>query len=375
MTQIFSRLFGQFRNSNSTKKSLYLHIGMGKTGTTALQVFFSGNRKAMEKQGVAYPRLGEIEGAHHLLSPHVPRFLRNTWKFKSVDDWAPELATTDVDSILLSSELMSRATPNELLPFCESIMKWFVPKVVIYVRRQDDIIMASYNQHIKSGLQKRQLTDVYQKMIPKFDYEALLSPWEDVVGRENIIVRPYEKVQFFDGDLRKDFLKNVLGINVHDSFTFDRTNPNPSLTKVPGEYLRMINNVVADPARKERFRDLLLDLTLNPDKRVDWPRNYEPYLPKDIRRAIIRESDASNLVIVKKYMDQGDRMLFLDPVPEGTDTWEGNRLPQQMVSSLSAYLAEKDPELILWLARELPQYLDDETYVVRSAARMLTSAL
>ena len=34
-------------------------------------------------------------------------------------------------------------------------------------------------------------------MIPKFDYEALLSPWEDVVGRENIIVRPYEHVTVF----------------------------------------------------------------------------------------------------------------------------------------------------------------------------------
>ncbi len=122
MTRIFSRLFGQSRNSCNTKKTLYLHIGMGKTGTTALQVFFSGNRKAMEEQGVAYPSLGEIEGAHHLLSPHVPRFLKNTWNFQSVDDWAPELATTDADSILLSSELMSRATHDELLPFCASVM-------------------------------------------------------------------------------------------------------------------------------------------------------------------------------------------------------------------------------------------------------------
>ncbi len=375
MTRIFSRLFGQSRNSCNTKKTLYLHIGMGKTGTTALQVFFSGNRKAMEEQGVAYPSLGEIEGAHHLLSPHVPRFLKNTWNFQSVDDWAPELATTDADSILLSSELMSRATHDELLPFCASVMKWFAPKVVIYVRRQDDIIMASYNQHIKSGLQKKQLIDIYKEMIPQFDYAALLSPWENIVGRENIIVRPYEQAQFFDGDLRRDFLKNVLNIHILDSFVFARTNPNPSLTKVASEYLRMINNVVFDQARKERFRDLLLDLTLNPEQSVDWPRNHETYLPADIRRTIITKSHASNLVIARKYMGRENRMLFLDPMPEEEDAWEGNRLPQYIVSSLSAYLAGKDPELIMWLAGELPQHLDDETYVVRSAATMLTSAL
>ena len=255
-------------------------------------------------------------------------------------------------------------------------MAWFDPKIVMYVRRQDDIIMASYNQHIKSGLQKRQLIDIYQEMISKFDYEALLLPWENAVGRENIIVRPYEHAQFFDGDLRKDFLKSVLGIEtVTIALYLIRTNPNPSLRKVPGEYLRMINNVVVDPKKNHRFRDLLLDLTANPEQGLDWPRNYEPYLPADIRRAIISASNASNLAIAKKYMAQESRALFLDPIPEESDAWEGNRLSQQMVSSISAYLVRKDPDLMHWLAGELHQYLDDEKYVVRSAARMLKVTL
>lgn len=374
MKTFFPRFFGQLRKSDSVRKTLYLHIGMGKTGTTALQVFFSANRKALEQNGVLYPTLGEVAGAHHLLSPHAPRFL-NSWKFKPIDDWGPKLATTDFDSILLSSELMSRATSDELIPFCRSAMAWFDPKIVMYVRRQDDIIMASYNQHIKSGLQKRQLIDIYQQMISKFDYEALLSPWENVVGRENIIVRPYEHAQFFDGDLRKDFLKGVLGIETGDSFIFDPTNPNPSLRKVPSEYLRMINNVVVEPKKNHRFRDLLLDLTANPEQGLDWPRNDEPYLPADIRRAIISECNASNLAIAKKYMAQENRALFLDPIPEESDAWEGNRLSQQMVSSISAYLVRKDPDLMHWLASELEQYMDDEKYVVRSAARMLKVTL
>ena len=81
MTRIFSRLFGQSRNSCNTKKTLYLHIGMGKTGTTALQVFFSGNRKAMEKQGIAYPSLGKSKVLITYCRPMCHAFWREPGTF------------------------------------------------------------------------------------------------------------------------------------------------------------------------------------------------------------------------------------------------------------------------------------------------------
>ena len=40
------------------KKKLYLHIGMGKTGTTALQHFFWDNRDILAAKGICYPKVG-----------------------------------------------------------------------------------------------------------------------------------------------------------------------------------------------------------------------------------------------------------------------------------------------------------------------------
>ena len=91
------------------KKKLYLHIGMGKTGTTALQDFFAHNRQALGEMGISYPERGTMSNAHHLLSPHIPRFLEDQWQFETVDEWAPVLAEESVGNVLLSSELMAWA--------------------------------------------------------------------------------------------------------------------------------------------------------------------------------------------------------------------------------------------------------------------------
>ena len=49
------------------KKNLILHIGMGKTGTSALQDFFWENRARLKKSGLCYPKYGAVSHAHHLL--------------------------------------------------------------------------------------------------------------------------------------------------------------------------------------------------------------------------------------------------------------------------------------------------------------------
>src|SRR5690554_3774829 len=76
---------------SSEKKTLYLHIGLGKTGTTALQEFFWANRSQLAKRGIDYPDYCVIAGAHHALSPHQPKFLQAI-PFKTVEEWAPIIA-------------------------------------------------------------------------------------------------------------------------------------------------------------------------------------------------------------------------------------------------------------------------------------------
>lgn len=357
------------------KKTLILHIGMGKTGTTSLQVFFSENRRTLAKNGISYPQFGAVAGAHHLLSPHIPRFLEGVWEFKSVEEWAPELMKTRANKILLSSELIAWTNGDLVREFCASIQQWFEVTIVIYLRRQDNIIMASYNQQLKAGSQKRSIIDIYQNLIPKFNYESILKPWEESVGAQNIVVRSYEKKQLFSQDIRRDFMHNVLGIEGGKSFVFSNKNPNVSLSKKAGEYKRLINNIVEDKNKNDRFTELLKSFSKIIKTTPDSVYVNESLLPPDIRLDIIQSNDELNNIVADKYLDRPNEKLFLDPLPDPKEAWAGNGLSQAEATFVSEYLIDNDPELMLWLGKELGEYRNSANKLQQHASLLLASTM
>jgi len=73
------------------KSELYIHIGMPKTATSALQRFFTINRDVLKEKGIAYPAIGNME-AHHRLgwSLKAERGLSHWWFDKDIDSYAQE---------------------------------------------------------------------------------------------------------------------------------------------------------------------------------------------------------------------------------------------------------------------------------------------
>ena len=65
------------------KKTLYIHIGTGKTGTTAIQSFFDLNKIGLMKQGFKYIDSGRVGINHHLLCRNC---LRSEEKHEKVSD-------------------------------------------------------------------------------------------------------------------------------------------------------------------------------------------------------------------------------------------------------------------------------------------------
>ena len=51
------------------EKTIYLHIGGRKTGTTAIQLFLSSNRAQLKKKGYLYP--GYPRHAHHEITKEL----------------------------------------------------------------------------------------------------------------------------------------------------------------------------------------------------------------------------------------------------------------------------------------------------------------
>ena len=357
------------------KKKIYLHIGMGKTGTTALQNFFGENREVLASRDICYPERGTMANAHHLLSPHVPRFLENEWKFENVDDWAPELAKVDQSRVLLSSELMAWADESKARKFCAQVSAWFDVHVVIYLRRQDNIIMASYNQQIKAGPQKRRIDLIYRKQVERFDYPRILAPWADSLEPGKLIVRPYERQQFYQGDIRCDFLRHAFQIDVDDSFKVSQKDSNPRLPLNVSEYKRMVNCLIEDGKKNDRFNELLTEYAEEQSASLAGGGAKQSVLSPEQRIETIDLCREDNAFVASHYLERPDGSLFQEAEPSLDDAWDGIDLSPGDAADITDFLRGRDDRLMRYLGQQIESFKDALAYQKRHSARFLSSSV
>lgn len=152
------------------EKTLYIHVGTQKTGTTAIQGFLTDNREILREKGYAYPifpyyypRVSEERNAHFL----VGRILdENGNRCKDIEqknyreamDYIVKLFE-EVDYVVLSDEHIWQSTLRDY-PFLwddlkkESEKAGFRIKIIVYLRRQDDYAASLWNQIIKTAIRK-----------------------------------------------------------------------------------------------------------------------------------------------------------------------------------------------------------------------------
>ncbi|ODS01225.1 hypothetical protein AUC68_12745 [Methyloceanibacter methanicus] len=321
------------------KKELLIHIGAGKTGTTSLQHFLWANRRALQRHGILYPDLGVVSGAHHLLSPHHPPFL--DWKFISAKDWAPDLYAKTKQRALISSELASNAAPDVIRPFAEHVNQHFNTKIVIYVRRQDHWMVAAYSQQVKAGTQRLDFPSSLGHMFRGANLVGRMSVWIEAFGADNVIVRPYERGQLVGGDIRSDFLSQVLAIDDDANFKWTNANENPRLALCALEYKRMINNVVPVPAESNAFIDPLLAYSAAEDQNSTAIYHESNLISPTERNMILERVDDGNRWVASKLMGRADGVLFIEPRPEQDPGWLPPVVTSDDLARISTYFSAK----------------------------------
>tara|TARA_R110001592_G_scaffold215025_2_gene468292 strand:+ start:64713 stop:66581 length:1869 start_codon:yes stop_codon:yes gene_type:complete len=350
------------------KKHLVLHIGMGKTGTTALQEFFWANRRELRRVGILYPEYAMQSHAHHLISPYIPPDLENEWKFQDVAQWAPKLEQSGLDTILLSSELIAWAARNDVIEFCKAIDKWFDLTVTLYLRRQDNMIMANYNQLVKSGTQLLELDWVLENGPVQFDYQRILEPWISALGMDNIIVRPYEKGQFYQADIRRDFMHHVFGLDKLEGFVTPSGNPNPRFSTAAMSYKLQLNKLFENPAKSSKFNSLLLAFSAESDANASNVYSSQSLLSPAARRGILERSSAGNEEIARGLMGRDDGALFLESVPDETIPWVKPVLTDTEARIITRYIQAADKQAYQLLVSDVRRGVASLSAVRREAA-------
>src|SRR5687768_11764911 len=84
-------------------KTIFLHIGSTKTGTTALQSFFSLNEARLKTAGIGYPRTGRSGVAHHKLAEVI--LGRKTARRPVYRELREEIEAAPEQTFVLSSEV------------------------------------------------------------------------------------------------------------------------------------------------------------------------------------------------------------------------------------------------------------------------------
>lgn len=303
------------------KKTIYFHIGSNKTGSSALQAFFSENSAILEEKGIYYPPQPKYWNEKFKISSGNAQHLFDDCDKYELDEKGKNKIdniislTEKHNKILLSSEWLWPI--NDKTAFFNNFKRDNIEIIVIvYLRRQDEYFESAINQRIKVSKYR---TIAYPECLnPK---DELNSPLEELnyhkelekiklsIGASNIIVKPYEKEQFKNNNIFSDFL-NILNLELTDEFTLPPKEVNPRLNRDFTEIKRIWNSLPIDEETLFKvFCEHLITLSINSDN--NFKESNESLFSYKEKLEILHKYDESNQNIAKEYLGRSDGKLFI----------------------------------------------------------------
>jgi len=295
-------------------KTVCLHIGTHKTGTTAIQKTLYGARDALLTRGDFYPVRNFRWAAHHELawSLGVDNALRDDgldaaalWR-----DTLSDFEASGASRMILSSEDFLFLEQPEQLARLRRHLGGYRVEVIVYLRRQDRALVSTYNQHVYMK-EIRFAGDIfefylYHNFAEILRYDLFLRQWAEVFGIDALRVRLYDHAR---PDVVGDFLTR-LGIDPGPAFRPpDRADANASLCLEKIEFLRHMNRYPMTPEAHEKLVERLRGLTLERESPLGG------LLSRTYRKRMLEAFAQSNAEVARRYL-QGESFDLSDLEPE-----------------------------------------------------------
>lgn len=274
-------------------RRVFLHIGRAKTGSTAIQRALAENRRLLRVYDYAFPGRGldHSEILPDLKGPIATALL-------------DEVRACPGDAII-STEGLQNIDPTRAREWLAE----FDVRVVVYLREQAAMLASGWAQVVHGHLETCSLEE-YIGYAGIVDYCDFLQPWADVFGKQNLIVRIYDRRLFPKGDVVADFLR-VVGMPALEPFFLDHlTDSNPTLS---GDLLEAKRRINAAWTRSEaELRELIYaPLSMLATTNKDW-RGLK--LDPDLAAAVRETHRACNARLAREYL--GCEIAFPSAAPE-----------------------------------------------------------
>ena len=305
------------------KPLLYIHIGQHRTGTTSLQNFLASNRKVLYDKGIIYPKFLKPASSHFFAWYYGFGNRRlNDIEKSQVKDILRSIrcdAIKNSKDILISSEILFSGITRSKLVKIRKQFSDFDLKIICYLRRQDRYILSFYTQFLKnrkvldmeSYINKKVFRWYHSFYLPGYNWYKKLKSYSSIFGKENLIVKPFERHQLKDGDIITDFV-NILGIS-RDMLVFPDKMENTSLPPEGLYILRYLNFMMKEKISSAEIKNGMLEISELLEKyyrRDEYQKN--TFLSTKTRKKILKRFDKTNQKIAKKFLDRDKGILFFD---------------------------------------------------------------
>lgn len=325
------------------KKTIYLHVGTTKTGSTTIQMFLRQNGDLFRQRGLDVytpcrvhdetdqKRLRNLVRYLGLWSPQLPtaRFI-SAW----VQKFLRTLEESSANTLILSEECLwnvigsSRKRVN-FKQFIRQLQCFADVKFVVYLRRQDNFLMSAYQQRLKGGkMNGRTCIEWIRRQggLERLDYKGCLQWLGALVGQKNLIVRPFETEQFVDHSLISDFLSSIGG-PPDEGLKRLAKNRNPGASPFLAEIIRCLSFFYHE---KNDIRPFLRLKRSKDERYFNFDRNHR-FLSPSKRCEIINRYADGNEWVARELLGRADGMLFYEPLPDLNEAWSEYRLDEDDV--------------------------------------------
>jgi hypothetical protein len=308
----------------ATERTVYLHVGHGRCGSSSIQHFAEQHRSTLAERGLCYPSSIEMGFPSTISAGGNAQAL---WEMRRERKRAIEMVASYLDQVttprvLLSSEFLITSRPEFFADLATAIRErdWRIVAVA-YVREQRDWLISRYAQAVKSRRWTMSLEEYLSGNYrsDSLDYLPLFDAMQGVFGPENLVLRVYQRSRLAGGDARADLL-GVAGTEVSDLITDDPSaNASGSVEEI--EIIRIVNGMVG-PMQFNPRKFLLRSAGLYRDH--DWTplREFHRLVPPALMKEIADYYADRNEAFRKKYFPEIDPPLFTSKIPDDYEPLE-----------------------------------------------------
>ncbi|EJM3968803.1 coiled-coil domain-containing protein [Campylobacter coli] len=370
----------------------YVHIGTEKTGTTSIQEFLYINKSIIQKQNYFFAQSIGIKNHWDLaflgysLNKKDSYILNNSlWNFQAIKQHKKNIFSKIKDEvkfnhkIIFSSELLqSRLTRKreivKLYTFFKKIGFTNI-KVICYIRDANEMLRSLLSEAIKweeidsfeLKEEKEEYKLGYKKNLFHFhhicNHKQTLQWWGEVFGKENLIVRLFDKNEFYQGDLLKDFIHSI-GLEWDDEFIIP-PKQNESLDLLGIDLLRRINKFLPLFCNNARniFRGDLHHFAVKHFTSKDSHLKFQP--PKEVVQSYIDYFEESNEWVRQEFFPHKERLFPKKDLTDYKENYELKEMKPEYWDKIAEFIAD--------IVSTKNQNIADKTIIIQNKDKVIVN--